>query len=96
MRKITFDGDAFEQFTNWATENKKIHARIVRLLKEIDRSPHTGLASPNRYGMTLVLPFMPTAEASDRAFFTREEALRQKWTQENRLLFDAAWAAMAR
>lgn len=46
MRQITFDGDAFEQFTSWAAENKKVHARIVRLIKDIDRSPHTGLGKP--------------------------------------------------
>lgn len=40
--------------------------------------------------ITKILPFTPTAEAGDRAFFTFEEALKQKWTQENRLLFDAA------
>ena len=57
MRKITFDGDAFEQFTNWATENKKIHARIVRLLKEIDRSPHTRIVKPEplRYDFSFAL-----------------------------------------
>lgn len=46
MRQIIFDGDAFEQFTNWALEDKKIHARIVRLIKDIDRSPYTGLGKP--------------------------------------------------
>lgn len=46
MRQIIFDGDAFEQFTNWALQDKKIHARIVRLIKDIDRSPYTGLGKP--------------------------------------------------
>lgn len=46
MRQIIFDGDAFEQFTNWALQDKKIDARIVRLIKDIDRSPYTGLGKP--------------------------------------------------
>lgn len=46
MRPITFDGDAFEQLARWAIEDKKIHARIVRLIKDIDRSPYTGLGKP--------------------------------------------------
>ena len=46
MRPITFDGDAFEQLVSWAVEDKKIHARIIRLIKDIDRSPHTGLGKP--------------------------------------------------
>ena len=45
MRQIIVDGDAL-QFTNWALEDKKIHARIVRLIKDIDRSPYTGLGKP--------------------------------------------------
>lgn len=40
--------------------------------------------------VTKILPFTPTTEAGDRAFFTFEEALKQKWTEENRLMFDAA------
>lgn len=46
MRQIIFDADAFGQFTNWATEDKKIYAKIVRLIKDIDRSPYTGLGKP--------------------------------------------------
>ena len=46
MRQIIFDADAFEQFTNWALEDKKICAKIVRLIKDIDRSPYTGLGKP--------------------------------------------------
>jgi hypothetical protein len=40
--------------------------------------------------VTKILPFTPTAEAGDRAFFTLEDALNQKWTQENHLMFNAA------
>lgn len=46
MRQIIFDADAFEQFANWAIEDKKIYAKIVRLIKDIDRSPYTGLGKP--------------------------------------------------
>ena len=41
-----------------------------------------------------VLPFIPTAEASDRAFFPLQQALQQRWVQENRLMFDAAYQTM--
>jgi len=46
MRQIIFEGDAFAQFTNWVVEDKKIYAKIVRLIKDIDRSPYTGLGKP--------------------------------------------------
>lgn len=46
MRQIIFDANAFEQFTSWALEDKKIYAKIVRLIKDIDRSPYTGLGKP--------------------------------------------------
>ena len=66
----------------------------IRLLGDVPegyRYPH-----PDGYQVfyigyvTKILPFTPTAEAGDRAFFTVEEALKQKLTQENRLLFDSA------
>jgi 8-oxo-dGTP pyrophosphatase MutT (NUDIX family) len=38
-----------------------------------------------------VLPFTPTPEAGDRTFFSLPAALQQRWVQENRLMFDAAY-----
>jgi toxin YoeB len=46
MRRIAFLPTAFDDFNWWATEGKKIHARIVRLIKDIDRSPFSGLGKP--------------------------------------------------
>jgi len=46
MRQIIFESSAFNDFTNWATENKKLYAKIVRLIKDIQRSPFTGLGKP--------------------------------------------------
>jgi toxin YoeB len=45
-RKIAFLPMAFDDFTWWATEDKKIHVRIVKLIKDIDRSPFSGLGKP--------------------------------------------------
>ncbi len=45
-RKIIFEPDAFEDFNEWAQLDKKIHRRIVELLKDIDRSPFSGLGKP--------------------------------------------------
>lgn len=66
----------------------------IRLLGDVPegyRYPH-----PDGYQVfyigqvTTILPFAPTAEASDRTFFTPDEALTQRWVQENRLMYDAA------
>ena len=46
MRQVIFEASAFNDFTNWATENKKLYAKIVRLIKDIQRSPFTGLGKP--------------------------------------------------
>jgi len=46
MRQIIFESSAFNDFTNWVTENKKLYAKIVRLIKDIQRSPFTGLGKP--------------------------------------------------
>ena len=46
MRQVIFESSAFNDFTNWATENKKLYAKIIRLIKDIQRSPFTGLGKP--------------------------------------------------
>lgn len=45
-RKLTFQGDAFEDFTDWSTLDRKLYNKIVALIKDIDRSPFTGLGKP--------------------------------------------------
>jgi toxin YoeB len=45
-RKVVFEGGAFEDFNQWAKVDKKIHNKIVELVKDIDRSPFTGLGKP--------------------------------------------------
>jgi toxin YoeB len=46
MRKIAFLPRAFEDFNGWTAEDKKIYARIVKLIKDINRSPFSGLGKP--------------------------------------------------
>jgi len=46
MKQVAFEQNAFNDFTNWATQNKKIHAKIITLVKDIDRSPFVGLGKP--------------------------------------------------
>jgi toxin YoeB len=45
-RRVIFESDAFEDFTEWAQIDKKLYKKIVALLKDIDRSPFTGLGKP--------------------------------------------------
>jgi toxin YoeB len=46
MRNITFEKKAFEQFTDWATRDRKIYAKIVGLIDDILRNPFTGIGKP--------------------------------------------------
>jgi len=46
MRRVAFLPKAFEDFCWWAQEDKKIHARITELIKDIDRNPFVGLGKP--------------------------------------------------
>ena len=46
MKKIAFEASAFEDFTTWAAADKRIHAKIVELIRDIQRSPFTGLGKP--------------------------------------------------
>ena len=46
MRKIAFLPRAFAEFSNWAIDDKRIYAKIVTLIKDVDRDPYTGLGKP--------------------------------------------------
>lgn len=46
MRRVVFESSAFEDFVNWAATDKKIHAKIVTLIRDVQRSPFTGLGKP--------------------------------------------------
>ncbi|MEO1183383.1 MAG: Txe/YoeB family addiction module toxin [Cyanobacteria bacterium J06636_27] len=45
-RRIVFEPGAFEDFNEWAKFDKKLYKKIVELIKDIDRSPFTGLGKP--------------------------------------------------
>ncbi|MGK7946861.1 MAG: Txe/YoeB family addiction module toxin [Microcystaceae cyanobacterium] len=45
-RKILFESSAFEDFNQWASLDKKVYRKIVNLIKDIERSPFTGLGKP--------------------------------------------------
>jgi toxin YoeB len=46
VRRISFETSAFEDFQAWETLDRPIYIRIVTLLKDILRSPFTGLGKP--------------------------------------------------
>ena len=46
MKRVVFESGAFEDFTDWATRDKKLHGKIVDLIRDIDRNPFTGLGKP--------------------------------------------------
>jgi toxin YoeB len=44
--KIVFAERGWEDFSYWLENDRKIAARIVRLIREIERSPFEGLGKP--------------------------------------------------
>ena len=46
MRKIIFEGSAFQDFIEWATIDKKLYQRIVDLIMDILRQPFSGIGKP--------------------------------------------------
>lgn len=46
MKNVAFLPQAFVDFTQWATEDRKIYTRIIDLIKDIQRQPFTGLGKP--------------------------------------------------
>lgn len=46
MRKIIFEGSAFQDFIEWVTIDKKLYQRIVDLIMDILRQPFSGIGKP--------------------------------------------------
>ena len=46
MRRVVFEANAFEDFAGWVSLDKKVHVKIVALLRDIQRSPFSGLGKP--------------------------------------------------
>jgi toxin YoeB len=46
VKKIAFEKSALEDFTAWATTDKRIYQRIVALVFDILREPFSGLGKP--------------------------------------------------
>ncbi len=44
--KIVFADQGWEDFTYWIEHDRKIAARIIRLIKDIERKPFEGLGKP--------------------------------------------------
>lgn len=46
MRIISFDPEAFDQYSNWAKDDKKLFERIRRLILECAKKPFLGIGKP--------------------------------------------------
>lgn len=46
MRKILFEGQAFEEYSDWATKNPAIFKRLRQLIRETQREPFQGIGKP--------------------------------------------------
>jgi toxin YoeB len=46
MKPIEFDPNAFEDLAWWVQHDRKTALRIIKLIKEIQRSPFTGTGKP--------------------------------------------------
>lgn len=45
-RELQFDNEAFDDFMDWLTQDKKTYLKIIKLLKEIRRTPFEGEGKP--------------------------------------------------
>jgi toxin YoeB len=44
--KIQFEKSAFEEFNEWVVDDKKIHKKIIELIKDIIRNGNEGIGKP--------------------------------------------------
>lgn len=45
-RRIVFEAAAFADFNDWLGRDRKLHRKIIALIKDIERSPFSGLGKP--------------------------------------------------
>ncbi len=45
-RRVVFEPSAFEDFNDWSKLDKKLYKKIVELIKDVERSPFSGLGKP--------------------------------------------------
>ncbi|MEA5460599.1 Txe/YoeB family addiction module toxin [Arcicella sp. LKC2W] len=45
-RELQFDNEAFNDFMDWLTQDKNIYLKIIKLLKDIRRTPLEGEGKP--------------------------------------------------
>jgi toxin YoeB len=48
MRHILFDAQAYEQFLEWASNDKTVFERLSKIIRETARSPFEGIGKPER------------------------------------------------
>jgi len=46
MKAVHFEGAAYEQLVEWASEDFGVFEKIVQLIKDISRDPFKGLGKP--------------------------------------------------
>ena len=46
MKKIIFEYKTFEDLNEWLEKDKKIYQKIIQVIKDIRRSPFSGIGKP--------------------------------------------------
>lgn len=46
MKQVVFEALAFNDFNEWAVNDKKIYQKIIALIKDIDRNSFIGIGKP--------------------------------------------------
>ena len=54
MKRITFSQNSWEDYISWQSEDRKMLKKINELIKDIQRTPNTGLGKPEalKYDLT--------------------------------------------
>ena len=78
-RKIVFESSAFADFNDWIKQDKKIHRKIVELVKDIDRNPFQGLGKPE-----VLKHDLSGARISDSPVVVRRRSARTRCVEKNR------------
>lgn len=77
MRGIEFDPIGFEDLAWWIVENRKMALRIVKLIREVQRTPFEGTGKPEPLRHELRGAWSRRIDAEHRLIYTvSEERIR--------------------
>ena len=71
MRRIVFLPKAFDDFTNWATEDKQVYRKLITLIQDVQRNPLSGC--PTKFTEFIVCHSVNFVNSVEKFLYNEQE-----------------------